>query len=129
METIESALTKGGIVDITTTGRHSGKPRRIEIYLHNLGGVLYLTGRPGRPRDWVANISAHPAMTVHLKRGIQADVAAIGTVIWDPAAKAPIIEQARIQSWNVDPAVADAERDIWAKGAPLVRVDPGTPGE
>ena len=123
METIESALAKGGTVDITTTGRHSGRPHRIEIYLHNLDGVLYLTGRPGRPRDWVANISAHPAMTVHLKRGVQADVPATGTVIWDPLVKGPIIMQARIQSWNVEPTVADGDIDAWARGAPLVRVD------
>ncbi|MFZ0492291.1 MAG: nitroreductase/quinone reductase family protein [Acidimicrobiia bacterium] len=123
METIESALAKGGIVDITTTGRRSGKPRRLEIYLHNLDGVLYLTGRPGRPRDWVANLSANPAMVVHLKRGIHADVPATGTVIWDPTTKADIIKQARIRSWGVDPTQADAESDVWAKGAPLVRVD------
>jgi deazaflavin-dependent oxidoreductase (nitroreductase family) len=123
METIESALAKGGIVDITTTGRRSGEPRRLEIYLHNLDGVLYLTGRPGRPRDWVANIAANPKMVVHLKRGIQADVPATGTVIWDPAAKADIIARARVQSWGVDPAEAAAESDVWAKGAPLVRVD------
>jgi deazaflavin-dependent oxidoreductase (nitroreductase family) len=123
METIESALERGGIVDITTTGRRSGKPRRIEIYLHNLDGVLYLTGRPGRPRDWVANVSSNPAMTIHLKRGVHVDLPATGTVIRDPVAKARIIKQARVQSWNVTPEDADVDMGVWVKGAPLVRID------
>lgn len=123
MDTIESALAKGGIVDITTTGRKSGQPHRIEIYLHNLDGVLYLTGRPGRPRDWVANLSANPHLLVHLKRGITADVPASGTVIWDLETKARVITKARIENWNVSPEDTAADIDAWAKGSPLVRVD------
>ena len=122
VETIESGLAKGGIVDITTIGRRTGKRRRIEIYLHNLDGVLYLTGRPGRPRDWVANLSANPEMVVHLKRGITADVPARGTVIWDPETKAQLITRARIANWGVTPEDAAADADVWAKGSPLVRV-------
>jgi deazaflavin-dependent oxidoreductase (nitroreductase family) len=123
METIETALAKGGIVDITTTGRRSGEPRRIEIYLHNLDGTLYLTGRPGRPRDWVANLSADPTMTVHLKRGITADVPARGSVIRDRETKARVITQARVANWNVSPEDAAADLDVWVAGSPLVRVD------
>lgn len=48
---IEQALERGGIVDIITTGRRSGRPRRIEIYLHHFDGELWLTGRPRFPRD------------------------------------------------------------------------------
>jgi len=120
---ITSALEKGGIVDITTKGRKSGQPRRIEIYLHNLDGDLYLTGRPGFPRDWVANIAANPATTIHLKRGVSADVATHGTVIRDPEAKADIILRARVESWNADPDEARADLDHWVETAPLVRLD------
>ena len=45
---IESALREDRVIDITTTGRKSGQPRRIEIWFHNLDGALYLTGLPGR---------------------------------------------------------------------------------
>jgi hypothetical protein len=41
---IAQALEKGGIADITTTGRRSGQPRRIEIFLHNFDGQLYIGG-------------------------------------------------------------------------------------
>ena len=49
-QSIKEALDRGGIADITTTGRQSGLPRRIEIYFHQFDGSYYLTGRPGRPR-------------------------------------------------------------------------------
>jgi len=123
VDTIETALAEGGIIDIITTGRRTGKPRRTEIYLHNLDGVLYLTGRPGRPRDWVANLTADPTMTIHLKRGIQADVPARGTVIRDAEDKARIITQARVQNWDVTPEDAAADIDVWVKGAPLVKIE------
>lgn len=40
-------LARDRTVDTTTMGRKSGKPRRIEIWIHNLDGRLYLTGSPG----------------------------------------------------------------------------------
>lgn len=120
---VERGLERGGIVDITTTGRRSGQPRRIEIFLHNFDGVLWLTGRPGFPRDWVANLKKDPSMTLHLKRGVSADLPAKGTVITDPTEKAPIILRARVDSWRADPAQARADLDYWAETSPLVRVE------
>src|SRR3712207_9019649 len=48
------------VIDITTTGRKSGQPRRIETWFHHLDGQIYLTGTPG-PRDWYANLVANPS--------------------------------------------------------------------
>jgi len=47
-EKVKQALERDRTVDITTIGRRSGKPRRIEIWIHHLNGRLYLTGSPGR---------------------------------------------------------------------------------
>ncbi len=52
-------------VDITTTGRLSGEPRRIEIWMYAIAGRYIITGTPG-PRDWYANLMAEPGMTLHL---------------------------------------------------------------
>ena len=117
----EQALDRGGLVEITTTGRKSGQARRIEIYLHNFEGDLYLTGRPGFPRDWVANLLSNPQMTLHLKRGVQADLAATAEVITDPDEKARIILRARVESWGADPHVAQKDLDYWVATSPLVR--------
>ena len=119
-KTIESALERGGLVEITTTGRKSGQARRIEIYLHNLDGDLYLTGQPGFPRDWVANLLADPRMTLHLIRGVKADLPATAEVITEPEEKGRIILRARVESWRADPDQVRAELDYWVATSPLV---------
>ena len=60
------ALTRDRTIDITTTGRTSGRPHRIEMAFQNLDGVIYIAGTPGK-RDWYANLLANPAFTFHLK--------------------------------------------------------------
>jgi deazaflavin-dependent oxidoreductase (nitroreductase family) len=51
---------------LTTTGRRTGQPHRIEIWFAAAGGRMYLLSG-GRDRsDWVRNIQAHPRVTVEL---------------------------------------------------------------
>src|ERR1700689_3860220 len=46
-------------IDITTTGRRSGEPRRIETVFYRFEGAIYLSGLPGpRPRAWLLNLEA-----------------------------------------------------------------------
>lgn len=80
---VRRALSRGHLVDITTTGRRSGMPRRIELVFHTIDGRIYISGRPGRRRDWIANLAADPRMTFHLKGAVQADLPAHGRVITD----------------------------------------------
>src|SRR5258706_12810597 len=65
-ESIRHALVHGLTCDITTTGRTSGKPRRIEIWYVLIDGQVYITGTPG-PRDWYANLLAQPRFVFHIK--------------------------------------------------------------
>ncbi|MDQ2999008.1 MAG: nitroreductase/quinone reductase family protein [Chloroflexota bacterium] len=58
-EQVRHALEHGRTIDITTIGRTSGEPRRIEIWFHNVDGHIYITGTPGR-RSWYANLRANP---------------------------------------------------------------------
>ncbi len=80
---VVEALRGGGLIDITTIGRKSGSPRRIELVFHNIGGRILLSGRPGWPRGWVANLRANPRMTFHLKGEVTADLPATARVITD----------------------------------------------
>src|SRR6476469_1161261 len=89
-ERIRRALAEGRTIDITTTGRTSGQPRRIDMWFHNLDGTVYITGTPGK-RDWYANMVAHPDFTFHLKEGVTADLPARATPIVDPAARRAIL--------------------------------------
>ena len=58
-------------IDITTNGRKTGQPHRIEIVFHNIGGRLYISGMPGFKRSYIANLAADPHFTFHLKDGVQ----------------------------------------------------------
>ena len=78
---IADALSRGGLIDITTLGRRTGVPRRVEIVYHVIDGHIYISGMPGHPRDWLANMVAEPHFTFHLKRGVRADLPAVATPI------------------------------------------------
>ena len=52
-------------IDLTTYGRRTGLPRRIEIWWFHVDGRFIITGTPGR-RDWLANVRSNPAVIVHV---------------------------------------------------------------
>jgi len=106
---ITDALNHPQTIDITTTGRVSGEPRRIEIVFFNFGGRLYISGipNPTRERAWLQNLRADPNMTFHLKGSVSADLAATARVITDPEERRPIIEQVA-RAWRRDPETMQA---------------------
>lgn len=118
------AMDRGGVADITTIGRKSGQPRRIEIYFHQFGGEYFLTGRPGRRRDWEVNIKETPEFTLHLKRGVVADVAVVGEPEPDRAVRRAILLRALVESWGSDPDRSEAAVDKWVEESPFIRFQP-----
>ena len=91
-EAVQQALERDRTIDITTTGRNTGQPRRKEIWFHNIEGRLYITGSPGS-RDWYANLVANPQFTFHLKQSAQADLSARATSIRDPNRRRDIFSE------------------------------------
>jgi deazaflavin-dependent oxidoreductase (nitroreductase family) len=112
---LSAALRQGGIIDITTTGRRSGQPRRIEIVFFSFDGRVYISGMPGQ-RAWLANLAADPRLTFHLKRGIVADLPATARIITDPAERRPIIERV-CATWNRLDQV-----EAFVAGSPLIEL-------
>src|SRR3954451_10635386 len=49
---------------LTTNGRRTGRPHRIEIWYAQAGKTLYLLSGGGRASDWVQNILNDPAVMV-----------------------------------------------------------------
>jgi deazaflavin-dependent oxidoreductase (nitroreductase family) len=115
-ERIRRALEKDRTIDITTTGRTSGRARRVEMWFHNLDGRLYITGTPGG-RDWYANLRAHPEFTFHLKERVRADLPARATPILEPDRRRAVL--ARILE-NLGHA---GSLEAWVRESPLVEVE------
>lgn len=93
---IRASLRHSQVIDLTTTGRRTGRARRIELFLHHDDGRLFISGIPraDRTRDWIHNIGADPHVVVHLKRSVVADLPALARVVTDPAERRPLIEAA-----------------------------------
>ena len=91
-EAIKAGLERGHIIDITTTGRESGKPRRLEIVFHNIDGRIYISGMPSlNKRAWLANLEANTGFTFHLKGTVKADLPATARVIDEDAERRAIL--------------------------------------
>lgn len=117
---VERALEQGGVIDVTTFGARTGEARRIEINFHHLDGSYYITGQPGRKRDWLANMKANPSFTVHLKHGVSADVPAKAEEITAQDKRADVLYRILTESWDNEPAKAEHILPRWVTGAPLV---------
>ena len=118
---VREILTEGELVDITTTGRKTGEARRIEIRLHVLDGRFYLSGRPGNPRSWLANMAANPEMTLHLKQAIVRDVPSTAALVISDAD-----ERRRVFALMLEreERMSHVDVDVWAATAPLVELTP-----
>jgi deazaflavin-dependent oxidoreductase (nitroreductase family) len=124
-ERVQRALERDRTVDITTTGRKTGRPRRTELWFHNIDGRLYITGTPGR-RDWYANLLAHPQFTFHLKQSVRADLPARATPILDRGRRRVILAAIHRKLGGA------RDLEAWVEGSPLVEVEllvEGTGGE
>lgn len=94
IEITPAAGTRERVVDITTTGRRTGRPRRIEIFFYRAAGRTYLcSGAGGGATSWHANLLAHPEFTFHLKHGVRADLAARATPVTDPTERRAVLAE------------------------------------
>ena len=115
-EQVQRALANDRTVDITTIGRRSGQPRRIEIWFHNLDGRIYISGRPGM-RGWYANVVAHPDFEFHLEESAEADIPARAHPITDPA------ERRRVLSGVLAGIGREDALEDWVDHSPLIEVE------
>ena len=114
---IRDALENDSVIDITTIGRKSGKPRRIEMWHRQVNGRTYITGTPGT-RDWYANMLEQPKFIFHLKQSIELDLPATARPITNPNERRQVLA-APSMKWYHDQV--DSIEDLVA-GSPLVEV-------
>jgi deazaflavin-dependent oxidoreductase (nitroreductase family) len=112
-DAIRAALRQGQVIDITTTGRRSGQPRRLEIVFHVFDGRIYISGMPraDRERAWLQNLRADPRLTFHLKNGPVADLPATARVIDDPTERHEVLAKIA-QVWRRDPVEMEAHSPL-----------------
>ncbi len=99
---IQRELANGRhLIDITTIGRRSGQPRRLEIIFHLIGGRTYISGMPraGHTRAWLRNLAADPHFTFHLKGPVSADLAATARIVSDEAERRAIFTEI-VKTWD-----------------------------
>src|SRR3954463_9776152 len=116
MDVVPQELAADPTIDITTTGRRSGQPRRIEIWMLDVDGRFFITGTPGR-RDWLANLLADPHLIVHLKRRTVTDIEATAARVTDPATRRPVLEHLTATWYRTETAIDDL-----VETAPMVEV-------
>ena len=103
-------------IDITTTGRRSGAPRRIEIWFLLVDERIWIAGTPG-PRDWMANLAADPHLVFHLKESVRADLHAVAHAVTDAADRRRVFE-ADVAEWYR----GQCDLEVLVADAPLVEV-------
>jgi hypothetical protein len=114
-ESVRRALARDRTIDITTIGRTSGLPHRIETWFYRVDDRYYLTGSPGR-RDWYANLLTNPEFTFHLKQSVAADLPALADPITDPD------ERRAIFTKILGDLGGNRDLDAWLEGSPLVAI-------
>ena len=104
-------------IDLTTYGRKTGLPRRIEIWWFHVDGRFVITGTPGR-RDWLANVMANPAVLVHVDG---TDIEATARVVEEADLRRTVFTQPSTR-WYA----TQAELDRLVATAPMIELDLGS---
>jgi deazaflavin-dependent oxidoreductase (nitroreductase family) len=119
-DAIRRALQRRNLIDITTTGRRTGEPRRIEIVFHSFDGRTFIAGMPStRKRSWIANLEDNPGLTFHLKGNA-------GSPVADLPAKARVItdetERREVFAKIIDSAWRQQDLETMVRWSPLIEV-------
>ena len=112
---VRRALTHGHLIDLTTYGRRTGLPRRIELVFHAIDGRVILSGMPGRVRHWLLNIRGRPDVVFHIKGPVRADLPASAHEITDPDERRRVMESVA-RNWG------RTDVDHMMERSPLVEV-------
>jgi hypothetical protein len=110
-------------IDITTLGRCSGIPRRIEVWFHRVDGRWYLTGMPGPPQ-LVRELARQSAVVVHLKHGVTADLPATARPVDEPTRRRVISAVLDLQDRPDVAARVSRRQDLneWLARSPLIEI-------
>jgi deazaflavin-dependent oxidoreductase (nitroreductase family) len=107
------ALASTRTIDLTTFGKRSGLPRRIEIWWFNVGGRFFITGTPGK-RDWLANVLTDPRVIVHVN-GLE--IEATASLVVNEDSRIQVLTHPNTRWYSTQ-----AELDELVRSSPMVEV-------
>ena len=112
----DTALEEHQYCYLTTPGRKTGRPHRIEIWFAIVDGTLFVNSGGGRRSDWVKNLAVNPS--VHVEIGVD-HWAGIATMLDDAnrdhSARQRLAE--RYVGWSSGEPLSD-----WPGGGLLVEI-------
>lgn len=100
-------------IDLTTFGRKTGLPRRIEIWWFHVAGRFVITGTPGS-RDWLANVRGDSRVIIHVDGH---DIHATAEEIDDAELRRAVFDHRHTQWYSTQ-----AELDHLVEAAPMIEV-------
>lgn len=104
---------------LTTTGRRSGDPHRIEIWFALHDGTIYLLSGGRDPSDWVRNVIAVPHVSVELGDEVRSGTARLVTPDTD---EDQLVRRLLVEKYR------SSEDDLasWGRTSLAVAIDPAT---
>jgi deazaflavin-dependent oxidoreductase (nitroreductase family) len=102
---------------LTTTGRRSGRPHRIEIWFLEDAGAVYLFAGGGDRSDWVRNLRANPQVHLELPGRQRRPYSA--SVVSDVD---PVLRRRMDTKYHATPP--DGVLTQWAQRSTVVRLTP-----
>lgn len=100
---------------LTTTGRVTGRPHRIEIWYRRIGDVVWMISGGRDAADWVLNLIADPRVTVEIGGETLTGTARVDL---QDALEPREALAARYQGWRAGEPLTG-----WATGGLLVAVE------
>ena len=111
---IRDRLARHLTIDMTTFGRLTGEPRRIEIWWFRVDDRFIITGTPGR-RDWMANVRNDPRVIVHVDGY---DIEATVSEVEDPDFRRRVFTDPGVSWYSTQ-----AQLDRLVAEAPMIELD------
>jgi len=112
---LDPALAAEDYCYVTTTGRITGKPHRIEIWFALNGATIYILAGVGRRSDWVKNAIKQPRVDVRIGGAALEGVARIV----DDGAEDAMARRMLLAKY----AKSDSDLDEWGRTALPVAID------
>jgi deazaflavin-dependent oxidoreductase (nitroreductase family) len=113
--TIDAALGDEDYCYVTTTGRVTGRPHRIEIWFALEGATIYILAGGGRRSDWVKNAIKKPRVDVRIgRKAFDGTARIVEDAREDALARRMLLEKY---------AKSDSDLDEWGRTALPVAID------